>query len=185
VEVDSRVLVHFLRCSHVQLVKGDNPAMRVVNVEHGPGEYVVVNLFLGAAIFEDERDGIVAVQGQRRVRLDRSGLVGIRRQRLIRTLRIVGLGCIAGGRRRIVVAAVVRISKIAGNVTWIQVGTCDSVWRNVGPPIAPGAIIAWPGAQAGASASLTTALHAERPVAGIMGSACESTGAGTAETSVR
>jgi hypothetical protein len=53
-------MVHLFCGRQVELVKRDDAALLILDVECGPGEKVVMNLLRRAAILEDERDRIFA-----------------------------------------------------------------------------------------------------------------------------
>jgi hypothetical protein len=91
----------------------DIAAIWVADIERGPGQKVVVNLLGRAAVFEDERDRILAAWGWGRTRQVSVGLVGLERRRWVGLsglcIGFLGSGVLRG--LRIVTARGVSVSK--------------------------------------------------------------------------
>lgn len=138
-EVNAGIMIHLCRCGKVELIKRNILTALIQNKEGGPGQKEVMNLLGGTAIREDKGDSILSGRNRRGFRQTWRWLIWIWRQ-IRRRRTIVGLCC---GDRRVacVVTGVIGVKRVAevSGVPNDAVGCAESVWRDVGPAVAPGA----------------------------------------------
>jgi hypothetical protein len=191
-EVNTCIEIYLLCRSEIQLINRNVMAALISDIKCGARQDVVMDLLRRAAVFEDERDCILALRGGKRMRLFSGCLVWIGRRGLARVgwLRLVRFGVVRLG-CGIIVTGGVGVSKetrayppVPNRNSEANSRTITIRW-SVGPSIRVGRGVSRTSYVVGGDISPKARAHVHRSASNVSRSASEVVGSGGGEPSAK